>query len=131
RFSRKAWGDLLITVPALVPDLVSVVIPNWNGKRFLTGCLDSLLKQTHPSVEIVIVDNGSKDGSVEFIKENYSGVRLITFEQNTGFSVAVNRGIVESTGEFVALLNNDTVVDPNWLTEVVRAMREHPEISSA
>jgi len=89
------------------------------------------MKQTHPSVEIVIVDNGSKDGSVEFIQANYPHVRLITFEHNTGFSVAVNRGIVESQGEFVALLNNDTVVDPNWLLEVVKAMKEHPEIASA
>ncbi len=114
-----------------IPNLVSVVIPNWNGKRFLAGCLDSLLKQKYEHVEVIIVDNGSKDGSVEFLQENYPQVRLLTFENNTGFSPAVNRGIRESKGEFVALLNNDTVVDPMWLSELVRIMHEHPEIGSA
>ncbi|HEY9715279.1 MAG TPA: glycosyltransferase family 2 protein, partial [Chroococcales cyanobacterium] len=113
------------------PNLVSVVIPNWNGKKCLAGCLDSLRTQTYPYVEVVVVDNGSRDGSVEFLQENYPEVRLITFEHNTGFSVAVNKGIVESRGEFVALLNNDTIVDPEWLSELINAMHEHPEIGSA
>ncbi|HEY9773642.1 MAG TPA: glycosyltransferase family 2 protein [Planktothrix sp.] len=111
--------------------LVSVVIPNWNGKKFLAGCLDSLKQQSYTQHEVVIIDNGSHDGSVEFIQENYRHVRLIRFEVNTGFSVAVNRGITESRGEFVALLNNDTVVDCHWLKELVRAMRTHEEIGSA
>lgn len=113
------------------PGLASVIIPNWNGKRFLAGCLDSLALQTYQPMEVIVVDNGSKDGSVEFLKENYPHVKLITFEHNTGFSPAVNRGIVESRGEFAALLNNDTVVEPTWLAELVNAMHEHPEIGSA
>jgi GT2 family glycosyltransferase len=113
------------------PDLASIVIPNWNGKRFLAGCLDSLKAQTYTNHEVVIVDNGSHDGSVEFLKEHYPHVRLVTFAHNTGFSVAVNRGIIEAQGQFVALLNNDTVVDENWLSELVKAMNEHPEVSSA
>ncbi|HEY9786896.1 MAG TPA: glycosyltransferase family 2 protein [Candidatus Obscuribacterales bacterium] len=112
-------------------ELVSIVIPNWNGKRFLAGCLDSLSKQTYPHIEVLIVDNGSKDGSVDFLKENYPHVKLVTFDHNTGFSYAVNAGIKASSGEFVALLNNDTVVDPNWVAELVRAMHEHPEAGSA
>lgn len=114
----------------IVKGLVSVVIPNWNGKKFLKGCLDSLLECSYGQIEIVMVDNGSKDGSVEFLEENYPQVKLIKFEQNTGFSVAVNAGINNSTGEFVALLNNDTTVDPLWITNMVGAMREHPEIGS-
>lgn len=114
----------------LEPGLVSVVIPNWNGKRFLAGCLDSLAQQSYAQLEIIVVDNGSADGSVEFLKESYPSVRLVTFPVNTGFSVAVNRGIRESRGEFVALMNNDTVADSNWISEMVRAMREHPEIGS-
>ena len=114
----------------IVKGLVSVVIPNWNGKKFLKGCLDSLLECSYGQIEIVMVDNGSKDGSVEFLEENYPEVKLIKFEQNTGFSVAVNAGINHSTGEFVALLNNDTTVDPLWITNMVGAMREHPEIGS-
>lgn len=110
--------------------LVSVIIPNWNGKRFLKGCLDSLSSSSYSKVEAIIVDNGSKDGSVEFLEQNYPGVRLVKFEQNTGFSVAVNAGIRNSSGEFIALLNNDTVVDANWIDEMVKAMSEHPEIGS-
>ncbi len=113
------------------PGLVSIVIPNWNGKKFLTGCLDSLAQQTYGNVEIIVVDNGSKDGSVEFLERNYPQVKLVLFPTNTGFSVAVNRGIRESTGEYVALLNNDTVVDCKWVEEMVTAMQAHPEIGSA
>lgn len=109
---------------------MSVVIPNWNGKKFLKGCLDSLLEVNYAETEIIIVDNGSHDGSVEFLEENYPKVKLIKFAHNTGFSVAVNAGIENSTGEFVALLNNDTTVDANWLSEMVAAMRSHPEIGS-
>lgn len=109
---------------------VSVVIPNWNGKRFLAGCLDSLAKQTYDKVEVIVVDNGSADGSVELLQENYPYIKLVRFEQNTGFSVAVNAGIRASDSEFVALLNNDTIVEPDWLKEMVRAMREHAEIGS-
>ncbi|MBX9570777.1 MAG: glycosyltransferase family 2 protein [Candidatus Obscuribacterales bacterium] len=115
---------------SIVKGLVSVVIPNWNGKKFLKGCLDSLIQSSYGQIEIVIIDNGSHDGSVEFLEENYPQVKLIKFAQNTGFSVAVNAGITNSTGEFVALLNNDTTVDPLWITNMVAAMREHPEIGS-
>lgn len=111
--------------------LISVVIPNWNGKKFLAGCLDSLKTQTYEPIEVVIVDNGSKDGSVEYLQENYPYVKLVTFPVNTGFSPAVNAGIKASTGEMVALLNNDTVVDPNWMAELIKAMQEHPEAGSA
>lgn len=111
--------------------LISVVIPNWNGKKFLAGCLDSLKTQTYEPIEVVIVDNGSKDGSVEYLQENYPEVKLVTFPVNTGFSPAVNAGIKASTGEMVALLNNDTVVDPNWMSELIKAMKEHPEAGSA
>lgn len=118
-------------MPSYEPGLVSIVIPNWNGKKFLAGCLDSLRGQSYANFEVVLVDNGSHDGSVQFLQENYPEVRLLTFAHNTGFSVAVNRGIVESRGEFVALLNNDTIVEPTWLYELVRALQEHPEIGSA
>lgn len=111
--------------------LVSIVIPNWNGKKFLAGCLDSLRQQVYKQTEIIIVDNGSIDGSVAFIKEHYPHVRLVCFDRNTGFSVAVNSGIQASSGEFVALLNNDTVVDSLWLQELVKVMRLHPEIGCA
>lgn len=110
--------------------LVSVVIPNWNGKKFLQGCLDSLFASSYPHLEVVVVDNGSKDGSVEFLEANYARVRLVKFAENTGFSVAVNAGIKACRGEFIALLNNDTVVDRDWIAEMVRALASHAEIGS-
>lgn len=109
---------------------VSVVIPNWNGKKFLADCLDSLLAQSYGDLEIIVVDNGSKDGSIEFLSSNYKQVKVARFEVNTGFSVAVNRGITESSGEFVALLNNDTVVDSQWISEMVSVLEAHPEAGS-
>jgi len=116
--------------PESVKDLVSVVIPNWNGKRFLTGVLDSLAKQTYKQVEVIVVDNGSHDGSVEFIRENYPFVQLALYEKNTGFAVAVNRGIRESKGEFIALINNDTVLEEEFIAELAKGMKEHPECGS-
>lgn len=110
--------------------LISIVIPNWNGKRFLAGCLDSIRKQRHEKIETIIVDNGSHDGSVEFIKENYPEVKLITFDVNTGFSPAVNAGIRGATGYYIALLNNDTIVEPLWVEELVKALDHHPEVGS-
>ncbi len=109
---------------------VSIVIPNWNGKHFLKDCLDSLLLQTYKDLEIIVVDNGSKDGSVEFLQANYPQVKVPCFEKNTGFSPAVNRGIRESKGEYLALINNDTVVDALWVEELVKALKAHPEIGS-
>ena len=115
---------------AVEKGLVSVVIPNWNGKKFLQGCLDSLLKSSWAQVEVILVDNGSQDGSIEFLEQNYPNVQLVKFPYNTGFSVAVNAGIKHSSGEFIALLNNDTVVDANWLSEMVKTMRQHADIGS-
>jgi hypothetical protein len=105
----------------------SIVIPNWNGKHFLKTCLDSLSIQTFKDFEIVIVDNGSTDGSVGFLKENYPDVRVVRFPENRGFSVAVNEGIKASKGEYIALLNNDTEVDSKWLEELVNALDRYPE----
>lgn len=116
--------------PESIKDLVSVVIPNWNGKRFLTGVLDSLAKQSYKQVEVIVVDNGSHDGSVEFIRDNYPFVRLALYEKNTGFAVAVNRGIRESKGEYIALINNDTVLEDEFIAELVKGMHEHPECGS-
>lgn len=109
---------------------VSIVIPNWNGSRFLASCLDSLLDQSYSNFEIIVVDNGSQDGSCELIRNNYKQVKLIALEHNTGFSVAVNKGIRESQADFVALVNNDTKADKYWLEHMVNALVQNPEIGS-
>ncbi|MBA3473410.1 MAG: glycosyltransferase family 2 protein [Rubrobacter sp.] len=106
---------------------VTVVIPNWNGERFLDLCLASLRRQSFGDFETVLVDNGSTDASVDFVERNFPEVRVIALNDNRGFSAAVNAGIRASKAEYVALLNNDTEVEPGWLGTLVRAAESHPE----
>lgn len=105
----------------------TVVIPNWNGERFLRVCLPSLREQSFEDFETVVVDNGSTDASLDLISTNFPEVRTIRLPENRGFSAAVNAGIRASEAEFVALLNNDTEQDPGWLAALVRAAETHPE----
>ncbi|MDZ4835441.1 MAG: glycosyltransferase family 2 protein [Candidatus Melainabacteria bacterium] len=138
RILQSRFPSALTTAPQAISTeqkvtsekLISIVIPNWNGKHYLADCLDSIRKQTHKSIETIIVDNGSHDGSVEFLKTNYPEVKLITFEVNTGFSPAVNAGIRAATGSYIALLNNDTIIEPLWVEELVKGLDEHPEVGS-
>ncbi|CAA9450880.1 MAG: glycosyl transferase, family 2 [uncultured Rubrobacteraceae bacterium] len=106
---------------------VTVVIPNWNGERFLDLCLTSLRCQSFKDFETVLVDNGSTDTSVKFTKRNFPEVRVVSLDDNRGFSVAVNVGIRASEAEYVALLNNDTEVDPGWLEALTRAGESYLE----
>jgi GT2 family glycosyltransferase len=100
---------------------VSLIILNWNGRHFLERCLQSLLAQTFQDFEVVLVDNGSEDGSVPFLEKHYPQVRLIANQENQGFAAANNQAIRATDSELVATLNNDTEVEPNWLEELVRA----------
>lgn len=104
--------------------LVSVIIPNFNGQHLLQGCLDSLRAQTYPSVEIVLIDNGSTDHSISFVRQNYPSVRIIESQSNLGFAKANNLGICASNGEYIFLLNNDTEVDPECIARLVNAIEE-------
>jgi GT2 family glycosyltransferase len=110
-----------------VPARVTVVIPNWNGERLLKLCLGSLRDQSFRDFETLLVDNGSTDGSLDFVAGNFPEVKTIALGENLGFSGAVNAGIRGSGTEFVALLNNDTEQDPGWLEALVRAAEDHPE----
>jgi GT2 family glycosyltransferase len=103
------------------------VVPNWNGERFLCTCLGSLRRQSFERFETVLVDNGSTDASVAFVGRNFPEVRVLPLGENGGFSVAVNAGIRASRTEYVALLNNDTEVDPGWLQALVKAADSCPE----
>ncbi len=107
---------------------VTVVVPNWNGERFLDTCLSSLREQSFKDFETVLADNGSTDGSIRLVARNFPEVRVVRLKENLGFSAAVNAGIrASSEAEYVALLNNDTEVDPRWLEALVRAAERHPE----
>ena len=105
----------------------TVVIPNWNGETVLNRCLTSLRRQSFGDFETILVDNGSADASVDFTKRNFPEVRVISLNDNWGFSAAVNAGIRASEAEYVALLNNDTEADPSWLETLVRAAESRPE----
>ncbi len=109
----------------------SIVIPNYNGAGYYKKCLDSLRNQTLPPDRIIVVDNGSTDGSPEAIAREFPEVRLIRFTENTGFCGAVNAGIRASQDEeFVILLNNDTWADPDFTAEMVRVMKKNERIFS-
>ncbi len=110
---------------------VSVVIPNLNGEHLLPMCMDSLAKQTFTDFETIVVDNGSRDGSVRLLEEKYPHVRIIRLDKNYGFAYPVNRGIEAATGAYVCLLNNDIELDPRWMEELYRALEEHPDAGSA
>ncbi len=110
-----------------VPPRVTVVIPNWNGERLMKLCLGSLQNQSFGDFEVTVVDNGSTDGSIGFVREHFPEVRVIPLGENRGFAAAVNAGIEASAAEFVALLNNDTEQDPGWLEALVRAAEDRPE----
>ncbi len=106
--------------------LISVVIVNWNGKRLLDDCLGSLRTQTFAAAEVVVVDNGSDDGSAEYVAERYPEVRLVRLAENRGYAGGNNAGIRASRGSFVALLNNDTKTDPGWLSALENAVAASP-----
>jgi GT2 family glycosyltransferase len=116
-----------LTQPATDKPRFSVVIPNWNGLRFLPPCLEALQRQTYPNIEVIIADNASHDGSQDYIKAHHPDVVLIELPENRGFTGACNAGMQAATGEFISLLNNDTEVDPNWVATIVDAFDRHPE----
>lgn len=107
---------------------VAVIIPNWNGKKLLQVCLRSLENQTYNNFEIVVVDNGSTDGSVEFLKSKYPQVKIIKFEKNLGFAKAVNEGIKTSKSKYILLLNNDTKIDKHCLKLLVNVLNKQKDI---
>jgi GT2 family glycosyltransferase len=108
--------------------LVSVIILNWNGKRFLKDCLDSLHVQTFRDFETILVENGSSDGSAEYVRESYPWVHLIPLSENIGFAGGNNRALKECSGEYIVTLNNDTKLEPDFLAALVAAAEADPRI---
>ena len=109
---------------------ISVIIPNYNGIAYLEGVLGSLERQTLKDFEVILVDNGSTDGSGSFTAARYPWVKLIELSENFGFCKAVNEGIRASKAPYVLLLNNDTEVDPAFLEEMKAALERHPKAFS-
>jgi GT2 family glycosyltransferase len=115
--------------PSAVAD-VAVVIPSWNGRRSLDKCLRALGRQLLRPDEIVVVDNGSEDGSAEFVQTHFPHVRVVRLAGNVGFAIASNTGAAVSTAKYLAFLNNDTEPEPTWLRELVACLARHPRAAA-
>ena len=109
---------------------VSVVIPNWNGRRWLPDCLAALAAQQMPASEVIVVDNGSSDGSAAYLRECHPAVAVLELGENTGFAHAANRGLQAARSELVALINTDVVLDADWLARMVGAMQHGGGVAS-
>jgi GT2 family glycosyltransferase len=107
---------------------VSIIIPNWNGRHLLDACLAALGAQTWLDYEIIVVDNGSRDGSVAWLRSRYPQIRVIANGRNLGFAAAVNQGVKASDSRYVVTLNNDTEPDPAWLAALVSVAEEDPTV---
>ena len=107
--------------------LVSVIVLNYNAGDLLLNCVDSVFKSTYPNFEVIIVDNLSTDNSHIRCKEKFKKIQLIENEKNLGYCEGNNVGIKSAKGEFILILNPDTIVDPDWLNELFRAYQKHGE----
>jgi len=109
--------------------IIAVIVLNWNGKKDTLACIDSLQKQSYRPYEIIVVDNGSTDGSVQQIRSLYPSVTLLENQENLGFAGGNNRGItyaLEKGFDAIVLLNNDTIVDPSFLHAFASTSQKHP-----
>jgi len=103
--------------------LVSIIIVNYCGKNLLEECLESLKYTDYKNYEIIIIDNNSSDGSIEFLNKNYPTVQVITLNKNYGFAEPNNIGAKVAKGKYLVFLNNDTKVTSNWLDELVKILQ--------
>lgn len=109
---------------------IEIIIPNWNGKELLAECLQSLRMQTCQDFCVTVVDNGSEDHSIAYLEEYYPEVKILPFEHNRGFSIAVNEGIRHSKADWILLLNNDIEVAADCVAELHSAIRSYPDYDS-
>jgi GT2 family glycosyltransferase len=116
--------------PLRSPPVVSVIIANYNGRAHLERCLPALLATRGVAFEAIVVDNGSNDDSVAFIHESYPGVRVIALPRNVGFGRANHHGVAGARADHIAFLNNDTVVDPDWLLPLVETLRRASDVGA-
>ncbi len=111
-------------------ETVAVIIPNYNGQKYLSDCLKSLRKQSFQDFKVIMVDNGSSDGSISVVKRDFPEVQIIGLSENTGFANAVNVGIKETGAKYVFLLNNDTVCEEGVLDALVKVLDKKKSVFS-
>jgi GT2 family glycosyltransferase len=110
--------------------LISVVVLNWNGRDLLADCLRSLAGQLDAEVELIVVDNGSRDGSAAYVHHDWPDVRLLALTTNRGFSGGVNAGLHVARGEYLVLFNNDAVAAPDFLANLTAPLRADPALGA-
>jgi GT2 family glycosyltransferase len=115
---------------ARMPRSAAVVIPCWNGRRWLDGCLESVQAQTRPPDELIVVDNGSTDGSPGHVRERFLDARVVELGRNTGFAGGANAGLRAAGSEVVALVNQDVRLAPDWLERACAALDAEPRAAS-
>lgn len=106
----------------MIKPLVSVIIVNWNGKKFVEECIDSLMKVSYPNIEILFIDNSSTDGSLELVENKYPKIRIIRNKENLGYAGGHEVGFKKAKGEAVLLLNTDTIVERNLILSLVEVL---------
>lgn len=110
---------------------VTAVVLNYNGRSLLELIMPSLQAQTCQPSELLVVDNGSSDDSRSYLSDNWPSARVVAIAENIGVAGALNRGVREAGGAYVALLNNDLELEPDWLAEMVAGLERHPQAASA
>jgi len=108
--------------------LVSIIILNYNGYADIKECFKSIYNLNYKNFEVILADNNSQDDSVKYVKENYKDVKIIEFDKNYGFAKGNNLAIAYTKGKYIALLNMDTVVDQNWISELVNVAEKSKDI---
>ncbi len=109
---------------------VSVIVVNFNGMPHLETCISSILNQTHPNFEIILVDNGSTDGSLDYARRRFPQLTIVANSKNLGYAGGINTGLKCATGDYIAPLNIDTEVDENWLAPIVKFIDENPAVAA-
>jgi GT2 family glycosyltransferase len=116
----------------MTPPKASVIVLGYNGRQYLDACLSSLLDSELPrdEYEVLYVDNGSKDRSVDFVRQRFPDVRVLPLDRNYGFAEGNNRGLREARGRHIAVLNQDTVCHRRWLSELLAALETDPDVKA-
>ena len=110
--------------------LISVIVLNYNGKKYLKKCFNSLEQQTYPYCEIILIDNASTDGSVKYVKEKFPSVKIIQNKENLGYAEANNKATEIAKGKYLFFLNNDTWIEQNTVEELVQTLGENEKIGA-
>ena len=110
--------------------LVSIVILNWNRKDLIRNCLQSIQETDYPNYEIIVIDQGSSDGSVDMLERDFPGIILLRNKKNVGYANGKNQGFRKARGKYIYMLDNDTlIVHKEWLSNVVKVAESDDTVS--